>query len=152
MATQSAIITLQASQVTAITDVTTTRQTTYSLGDFNGVSIVISFTAGGTATGTVQIYIQDSADGGTTWSDLCSSNTFALGAAASKQTFWLSFGASTGGTQGAAPSTEAMAAGTARNGARGDRIRIREKVSSTSGSPVGATYNIVGYFHAGPLS
>jgi hypothetical protein len=50
--------------------------------------------------------------------------------------------ASTNITQGSAVSVEALAAGSARQGPFGPRLRVREKVSGASGSPVGPTYTI----------
>jgi hypothetical protein len=116
-----------------------------------GLDILVSVTAGGTATGTLQLYIQDSSDGGTTWDDVVSSLTFAFGAAATTQRFFINgllvpstitTAALTNTTQGSAVSVEAMAAGSARQGPFGQLLRVREKVSAPSGSPVGPTYTI----------
>lgn len=147
----SQLITLQASQVSGITATTTTRQTTVNLDGWVNADILINITAGGTATGTLQLYIEDSADGGTTWDDLVSSLTFAFGAAPVTQRFFVSgrlipstvtTATSTNITQGSAAAAETLAAGTARQGPIGNRLRIREKVSGPSGSPVGPTYTI----------
>jgi hypothetical protein len=52
---------------------------------------------------------------------------------------------STTTTQGSPPVLETMAAGAARQGPFGDRIRIREKVSGVSGSPTGPTYTVTAW-------
>lgn len=136
-------VTLQASQVSGITNTTTTRTTTTGLGRYTDLDILIKFTAGGAATGTLQIFIQDSADGGTTFDDLVSSNTFTFGAAATSQRFTISGRVASTRAQGIAPVTETLSAGSAHQGPWGDRLRIREKVSGVSGSPTGVTYTII---------
>lgn len=144
--------TIQPSTVSGITAVTTTRNVVL-LGEkgYIALDILINITAGGTATGTLQLFIQDSVDGGTTWDDVVASNTFAFGAAAVTQRFFVSTdlipssvttATATNITQGSAVSVEALGAGSARQGPIGDRLRVREKVSGPSGSPVGPTYTI----------
>lgn len=149
----NATITLQSAQVAAIANGTTTRNAML-LSDSRGflnVEFLINVTTTGTATGTMQLYIQDSVDGGTTWDDVVSSNTFAYGASVVTQRFFVTLAlipssiataTSTNITQGSAVSTDAMAAATARQGPIGDRLRVREKVSAISGSPVGPSYTI----------
>lgn len=134
--------TLQASQVSAITDTTTTRTVTTGLGNYQACDVLLNITGGGAVTGTLQIYVQDSPDGGTTWDDVISSNTFTFGAAAVTQRFMLQGRIATTITQGSAVSVEALTAGTVRSGPWGDRLRVREKVSGTGGTPTGATYKI----------
>jgi hypothetical protein len=150
------IITIQRAQTSGITATTTTRDTTIlPTQAYRSVSFLIRITDAGTATGTLQIFLQDSQDGGTTWDDLVSSNTYAFGAAVTNQRFFIStlsvpssIGTATvtNLTQGSVSTQETMTAATARQGPIGDRIRVREKVSSPSGSPVGATYVITGLF------
>lgn len=151
----SQLVTLQASQVSGVANATTTRTTTTFLDAFVDADILINITAGGTATGTLQIWLEDSSDGGTTWDDLVSSLTFALGAAPVTQRFFIAghavpatitTAASTNITQGSVTAVETLAAGSARQGPFGNRIRVREKISSASGSPVGATYTITAVF------
>jgi len=122
-----------------------------SFQNYDSLLILINKTAGGTASGTVNIYIEDSWDGGVTWDDLVSSVQIALGAAAATQRFWVqgriapavhTAGASTLSTQGSAAAAETLAAGSARQGPFGDRLRVREVVAGVSGSPVGCTYTI----------
>jgi hypothetical protein len=149
---QSGFVTIQPSQVSGVAATTLTRATVQlPTAGFEQMDILINITAGGTATGTLQIWIEDSADGGTTWDDLVSSLTFALGAAVTSQRFMVSGAAvaatittatSVNVTQGSTPTQEALAAGSARQGPWGDRIRVREKITGPSGSPVGATYVI----------
>jgi hypothetical protein len=138
----SQLIVLQPSQTSAISNGTTTRATTTGLDAYTDLDILINITAGGTATGTLQIYLEDSVDGGTTWDDLASSNTFALGAATTTQRFIVAGKIATGATQGSAAAVETLAAGTVRAGPFGSQIRVREKISAIAGSPVGATYVI----------
>lgn len=142
------LLTIQAAQVSGVAATTVTRNTVTGLGNCNSLAITLRVTASGTATGTLQVWLEDSFDGGTTWQDLVSSNTFAFGAATANQIFWVNGFIATTGTQGAAPAIEALAAGTVRSGPFGDRIRVREKVTSPSGSPVGPTYSI--YAVCGP--
>lgn len=150
---QRRLIVLQAAQIAGITATTTTRTTTLlpAVAGYQTLDILINITAGGTATATLQLFLQDSADGGTTWDDLVSSNTFAFGASVTTQRFRISpflvpssIGTATltNLTQGSAVVVESMTAATARQGPIGDRIRVREKVSSVSGTPVGPTYTI----------
>jgi hypothetical protein len=139
-------ITVQSSQVSATTNTTTTRTTTTGLGDYLDIDLIIKITGGGAATGTLQLFIQDSSDGGTTWDDLIASNTFTFGASTTNQIFKVSGRTATTHPQGTASQTEAMTAGTARQGPWGDRIRVREKVSGVSGSPTGVTYTVLAIF------
>ncbi len=138
------LITLQAAQVSGTAVTTTTRTTTTGLSNFSQAVILINITAGGAAGGTLQLFLEDSADGGTTWDDLVSSNTFVFGAAVTTQMFCLNGGLATSKTQGSALQQETLAAGTARSGPWGDRIRVREKV--TVGGGTGATYTITAVF------
>jgi len=150
------IITIQNAQTAGITATTTTRNTVIIQPQaYRSVMFLIRVTDGGTATGTLQLYLQDSQDGGTTWDDLVSSNTFAFGAAVTNQRFFVStlsvpstitWSTVTNITQGSVGTNETMTAATARQGPMGDRIRVREKVSSPSGSPVGPVYTISALF------
>lgn len=139
---QARRVTLQPSQVAGVAATTVTRTTTLGLEVCNSLDIIVNVTATGTATGTLQIYLEDSADGGITWDDLVSSNTFAFGAAVITQRFFVNGFIATTATQGSANAIETLAAGTVRSGPFGGTIRIREKVSGPSGSPVGPTYSV----------
>jgi hypothetical protein len=92
------------------------------------------------------LFLQDSVDGGTTWNDLISSNTFTFGSSGTTQLFCLVGDSATSHPPGSAQQLETLAAGTARQGPFGDRIRVREKVSGVSGSPTGPTYVISSVF------
>jgi hypothetical protein len=139
----SQLIALVSGQVSGITNATNTRGSAVTgLDLFIDLVVLINITAGGTATGTLALFIQDSWDGGTTWDDLISSNTFALGGGAVTQRFVIGGRIDTNATQGSAVSVEALTAGTVRKGAWGSQLRLREKVSGVSGSPVGATYSV----------
>jgi hypothetical protein len=157
VAAQPSFITIQPSQVSGITATTVTRnQVTLGQQSYNSAEMLLNVTAGGTATGTMQIWIEDSVDGGTTFDDLCSSLTFALGAAVTTQRFFITaYGtapatittaALTNLTQGSAAAVETMAAGSCRQGPIGSVLRVREKITGPSGSPVGATYTITAVF------
>jgi hypothetical protein len=149
---QSNSFPIQPSQVSGVTAVTTTRNQVRIPDGSYTADILINITAGGTATGTLQLWIEDSADGGTTWDDLVSSLTFALGAAPITQRFFVvaeggvpsivTTATATVITQGSAAATETLAAGSARQGPFGPLWRVREKITAPSGSPVGATYTI----------
>jgi hypothetical protein len=144
----SKLYTLASGQVSGVVNATNTISTigdsgvNSSPGLFDTLEVLINVTAGGTATGTVALYIQDSFDGGTTWDDVVSSNTFALGAAAVNQRFFVQGKIATTATQGSPTASETLTAGTVRNGPFGDRFRLREKVSAVAGSPVGCTYSV----------
>lgn len=152
------VITLVDARVSGITDATTTvpilgsnTQTEFvGLQNYDSLLFLINVTDNGTATGTVNIRIQDSWDGGTTWDDIVSSLQLTLGTTTGTQRFvvqgqiaaaTITTATSTALTQGSAVVSN-LAAGSARQGPFGDRIRVRETVAGTSGSPVGATYSI----------
>lgn len=139
---------LQPARAALIVNGTTTTNTVF-IGVTTAVSsidILMNISTTGTATGTLQVWLEDSADGGVTWDDLVSSNTFAFGAAIITQHFFLTGDIATTGTQGAAAAVETLAAGTVRQGPFGDRIRVREKITAIGGSPVGPTYTITAVF------
>lgn len=136
------VINLQPSVVSGVAATTVTRATVTGMTACKALDVLLNITAGGTATGTLQIFVQDSPDGGTTWDDVFASNTFALGAAVTNQRFFISGFIATTATQGSVAAVETLAAGTTRQGPFADRFRVREKVSAPSGSPVGATYTI----------
>jgi hypothetical protein len=136
-------ITLLPATVSVVTNTTATIRV-IALPNCTVLDVLINITSGGAATGTLQVFLEDSADGGTTWDDVIASNTFTLGAAAVTQHFFLNGLIATTGTSGGAAAVETLAAGTTRQGPFGDRLRIREKVSGVSGTPTGATYAITG--------
>lgn len=137
------VLTLQASVTSGVTNTTATKTTTTGLDIYSELDILINITGGGAVTGLLQLFLEDSADGGTTWDDLVASNTFAFGAVVTTQRFKVSGRVPTSdGVLGAACQQETLAAGTVRNGPWGERIRVREKVSGVAGSPTGATYTI----------
>lgn len=146
-----AVVPLVTDRVSGITDATVTVPMNSSIGggtvfaglqNYDSLIFLINVTAAGTATGTVNIYIQDSWDGGTTWDDMVSSAQLTLGTTTGTQRFVIQGRIATTITQATAVSVAALSAGTVRTGPFGDRIRIREKVAGTSGSPAGATYTI----------
>lgn len=135
----------QPATVSAIANGTITKGSGFfPYSSFGSIDLLVVLQAGSAATGTLQLYLQDSPDGGTTWDDLCSSNTFTFGAAAITQRFYVGGGLAASATQGSAVSVEALTAGTCRQGPFGDRFRVREKVSGIAGSPTGVTYAITG--------
>lgn len=146
-----AVVPLVTGRVSGITDATVTVPMNSSIGggtvfaglqNYDSLIFLINVTAAGTATGTVNIYIQDSWDGGTTWDDMVSSVQLTLGTTTGTQRFVIQGRIASTITQATAVSVAALSAGTVRGGPFGDRIRIREKVAGTSGSPAGATYTI----------
>lgn len=146
-----AVVPLVTDRVSGITDATVTVPMNSSIGggtvfaglqNYDSLIFLINVTAAGTATGTVNIYIQDSWDGGTTWDDMVSSAQLTLGTTTGTQRFVIQGRIATTITQATAVSVAALSAGTVRSGPFGDRVRIREKVAGTSGSPAGATYTI----------
>lgn len=127
----------------------TTTVNTIVLGTTSGLglgSILLNISTTGTATGTLQLFIEDSSDGGVTWDDVVASNTFAFGAAAITQRFFLTSDLLTTATQGGVAAVETLAAGTVRSGPYGDRLRVREKITAIGGSPVGPTYTLTAVF------
>lgn len=137
---------IQASQVSAVANGTTTRTTLTGLGIYKTANVLIRTTTTGAVTGTLQLFIQDSTDGGTTWDDVIASNTIAFGAAVSTQNFFLQGALASTKAPGAASATGTLAAGTIRQGPFGDRFRVQEVISGVSGSPTGVTYIINGIF------
>lgn len=146
------VIKLVTGRVSEITDGTVTVPGSEygGLQNYDSLLILINVTAAGTATGTVNIRIQDSWDGGTSWDDIVSSLQLTLGSTTGTQRFvvqgniaaaTITTATSTALTMGSAVVSN-LAAGSARQGPFGDRIRVRETVASTSGTPVGATYSI----------
>jgi hypothetical protein len=142
---------IQGDQVSGIANLTTTRAQTILPEHAVDLDILVSFDAGSVATGNLNLFIQDSADGGVTWDDLVSTLTFAFAAAAASQRYKVSgrvlpqtvtTAAATNITQGSAPTQESLAAGSARQGPFGAMLRVREKVSGIAGSPTGVTYRI----------
>lgn len=141
--TAQTVFTMQPAQVAGITVTTLTRNSGFlPSNNYGAIDILFRVTAGGTATGVLQVFIEDTSDGGTTWDDLCSTNTFTFGAAVANQRFFVGGGLATTATNGTAAAVETLAAGTCRQGPFGDRFRIREKVSGIAASPVGPTYTI----------
>lgn len=138
----SGSLTLQASQTSGTSNATTTRSTTTGLDIYSDITIQINITNAGAATGTLQLFLEDSIDGGTTWDDLVSSPTFTFGASVTTYLFTISGKLATSRPQGQAAQQETLAAGSARQGPFGERIRVREKVSGVGGSPTGVTYTI----------
>ena len=137
---------IQPSQVSATANATATRATVSGLDAYTDVDLLINFTGSGAAVaGTVQIFIEDSADGGTTWDDLVSSNTFTIGAAASSQHFFIAGKVATSATNGAAPAIETLGAGV-RAGPFANQWRVREKIAAANTITVGATYTITAVF------
>lgn len=140
---------LQPSQVSATANGTVTRASLSGLDAYTDLDVLINFTAGGTAVaGTVQLFIEDSADGGTTWDDLIASNTFTIGGAAATQHFFVAGKVGpAAAVQGAAAAIETLAAGTVRGGTGlggpwGNQLRVREKIAAANAITVGATYTI----------
>lgn len=79
-------------QTAAIVNGTTTRANNTRVaydrtGLMGGAGFTFSVTAGGAATGNLQLFIQDSFDGGATWHDLVATKVFTFGAAASVSTY-----------------------------------------------------------------
>lgn len=143
---------IQPSQVSGIVNATNTRNSGIRIPEFVEMfSILLSLAAGSVVTGNLNLFLQDSVDGGTTWDDLVAFSTFAFGAAAVTQRFMAQCSgipstingvAVTNITQGSAAQQEAMAAGTVRQGPVGSLWRVREKVSAIAGGPTGVTYSI----------
>jgi hypothetical protein len=152
-----AVITLVSGRVSAVANGTRTvpldggGEVFASLQNYDSLLVLINVTAAGTATGTVNIFLQDSWDNGTSWDDVVASAQLTLGTTAGTQRFWVqgriapathTTTTSTLSTQGSAVSNAALTASSARVGPFGDRLRIRETIAGASGSPVGATYTI----------
>jgi hypothetical protein len=138
----------------AIVNGTITRKQNVPVGDdkYENLNFLLNFTAGGTATGSVQIFVQDSSDGGVTWDDLVSFNLFVFGSAPAAQraivagsiapSTQTAGGALAAVVEGSAPAQETLAAGSVRHGPFGNLLQVREKVTLIAGGPVGPTYTI----------
>lgn len=135
-------IAIQASQTSGVANATTARTTTTGLAIYKSMDYLLNITAAGAVTGVLQIYLQDSVDGGTTWDDVVSFNTFTFGASLTTQRASVQGAIVTTRTGTAAQQIQALAAGTIRQGPFGDRIKVVEVVSGVSGGPTGVTYKI----------
>lgn len=136
------VIQLASDQVSGIADGTVTRAIYSGLEHYDALLVLIRVSAAGTATGTVNLYLQDSWDGGTTWDDVLASSNITLGSTTGVQRFVIQGRIATSITQASTVSNAALSAGTVRSGPFGDRVRLQEKVSSASGTPVGCTYHV----------
>lgn len=136
------VIQLASDQVSGIADATVTRAIYSGLEHYDALLVLIRVSAAGTATGTVNLYLQDSWDGGTTWDDVLASSNITLGSTTGVQRFVIQGRIATSITQASTVSNAALSAGTVRSGPFGDRVRLQEKVSSASGTPVGCTYHV----------
>lgn len=143
-------VALQASQTSGIVNATTNRTTTTLLGLYKTGDFVLNITGAGVATGALNIYVQDSADGGTTWDDLVAFPQFAFGGTIGTWrgavSGYSNSGRSVSANVAGAQQTATLAAGTVRTGPFGDQIKIVEVVSGVSGSPTGVTYKVNGIF------
>lgn len=79
-------ITIQAPTIAQIVNGTITAGTA-ALPACQQLEIRLNVTTTGTATGTLQIFLEDSTDNGLTWNDLVATNTVTFGAAVSTQRF-----------------------------------------------------------------
>lgn len=87
--TQS-MMTIQPSTTSAITNTTTTRNVLQvGASGYTHAAFLVNITGGGAVTGTLNLFIQDSLDGGSTWNDLIAANTFTFGASPVTQRFTL---------------------------------------------------------------
>lgn len=121
------------------------------LENYDSLLVLIDVEDEGAATGQVNLFIEDSWAEGVAWDDLVASANITLGTTVGEQRFVvqgrlapaiITGGSSSAYNQGSTPTQEAMTAASARQGPFGDRIRIREKVSSASGTPTGCVYSI----------
>lgn len=136
------VITLADAQVSAIADGTTTRAIYSGLEHYDALLVLIRVSAAGTATGMVNLYLQDSWDNGTSWDDVLASSNITLGTTTGTQRFVIQGRIATSIAQASAVSNAALAAGTVRSGPFGDRVRLQEKVASASGTPAGCIYTV----------
>lgn len=138
----TAVIRLIQDRVSSVTDGSAVIAEYGGLQNYDSLLVLINVTAAGTATGQVNLYVQDTWDGGTSWDDMAASGNISLGTTTGTQRFVIQGRIATTITQGTAVSNGALTAGTVRSGPFGDRIRILEKVGSTGGTPVGCTYSV----------
>lgn len=105
------------------------------LGAFNSMTVWANLV--GATGGTLDLYLQYSPDGGTTWVDFVHFGQLAAGAAAIQKVFSITKDGSTGLTTVGSGSTPALAASTVINGDWGDRLRVVEVAgASTSAGAV----------------
>lgn len=112
------------------------------LHNFDSILVLINVIEAGTATGTLTLFLQDSWDRGTNWDDMLASTAITLGTTTGTQRFVIQGRIATTISQGSAVANLTLAAGTTRQGPFGDRVRLVEKLGSTSGTPVGALYTV----------
>lgn len=138
--------TIQASQVSGITNTTTTRNTLVLTGTGStaggDAAFLLNITGAGAATGTLQIFLEDSLDGGSTWNDLAAFAPYTFGAGATTQTLSL-YGKTDGpglirSITGATPSAGAEISETVPAGARWELLTF---LATFTASAAAATRN-----------
>ena len=138
-------------QIAATTNGTTTVPggSTFTAGSgFKEMTVVLNITASGADAGTLQLYLQDSADGGTTWNDLIAMVPFTFGSPVTTQRYYLTTGfhstysGQMSRMQGQPQVTETLLPGTVRQAPWGNRLRVRESIANIAGTPTGPTYNV----------
>lgn len=138
----SPVIVLAENRVSIVANGTEVSAHWEGLHNFDSMLVLINVTDPGVATGTLNLFIQDSWDRGTTWDDLIASTAITLGTTVGVQRYVIQGRIATTITQGSAPSELALSAGTTRQGPFGDRFRLVEKLSGVMGTPTGATYTV----------
>lgn len=127
------------SPASAITD--TIGDVITNCSQYRYLTVYANTIRGGTG-GTLDIYVQTSFDGGSTWEDYAAFDQLSDGVAASKKEFKVVKDVQI--TTIFTPSDGTMAAGTVRGGAWGDRFRLKGKAGV--GTSAGATQTVKFYF------
>ena len=110
----------------------------YGLADCDSITVVGSLV--GATGGTLDVYIQTSHDGGTTWFDWAHFAQLASGAAAIKQSFHQGRDSNASVTTVGTAATPALAASTVVGGGWGDMMRLA--FTAGVGTSVGATISV----------
>lgn len=125
------LVTIQAPQVAGIVNATTTRNIIVLPQGYREADFLLNITGTGAATGALNIWLQDSVDGGTTWNDLATFNTFSFGNSAIAQRLALYGGNDGPGfirtIAGATPAAGAEVAETVPAGTRWELLSFRAR-------------------------
>ena len=116
------------------------------LGDFDAIAVVANLI--GATGGTLDVYLQTSHDGGTTWYDWAHFPQLAAAAGAIKYRFSVPSAGDFGPTVIGAGTSPALAANTVVGGVWGDRMRALYVAGASTSAGAAITIDILAYKRA----
>jgi hypothetical protein len=117
--------------------------TVAGLGKYDAIQIVANLV--GATGGTLDVYMQTSPDGGTTWYDYVHFPQLGAGAAAIRYMVNIPSAGATGITVIGTGSSPALAANTVVGGSWGDRLRALYVAGASTSAGAAITISILGY-------